>query len=51
MGKDEIAKLIDKKIRQHEVRVGYISGVIGFFFTFGIVHAIWILKNMIEIGN
>ena len=49
MGNDEISKLIDQKIRQHELRVGYISGVIGFLFTFGMVHSVWILKKMIEI--
>jgi hypothetical protein len=49
MGNDEISKLIDQKIRQHEIRVGYISGIIGFLFTFGMVHSVWILKKMIEI--
>lgn len=51
MGKDEITNLIDQKIRQHEIRVGYISGAIGFLFTFGIVHSIWVLKKMIEIRS
>ena len=43
---DNIAeKLIDDKIRSHEIRVGLISGIIGALFTFGITHAVWLLKN------
>jgi hypothetical protein len=35
MNPEEIEKPIDNKIRQHEIRVGWISGVIGALFTFG----------------
>lgn len=47
MSWDEVEQLIDKKIRLYEIRVAVISGVVGGFFTFGIIHAIWILKNRI----
>jgi hypothetical protein len=49
MEKTEIERIIDSKIKSHEVRVGYVSGVIGLLFTFGIFHSVWILKKMIEI--
>jgi hypothetical protein len=42
---EKIDKIIDKKIREHEVRVGWISGLIGVFFVFGIVHSILLVKN------
>jgi hypothetical protein len=42
---DEIEKLIDQKILSHEIRVGWISGIIGSLFTFGIIHAIWLIKE------
>ena len=45
MNQSEIEKLIDDKIRSHEIRVGLISGIIGALFTFGIIHAVWLLKN------
>lgn len=48
MSEDEIRELIRQTvsdaIREHEVRVGWISGLIGIFFVFGIVHAIWLMK-------
>ena len=47
MNQTEIEKLIDDKIKSHEIRVGMISGIIGALFTFGIIHAVWILKNQI----
>lgn len=47
MNQNQIEKLIDDKIRSHEIRVGIISGIIGALFTFGIIHAVWILKNQI----
>jgi uncharacterized membrane protein len=49
MDKNEIENLIDQKIKSHEIRVGWISGIIGFFFTFGIVHSIWLMKKIIEL--
>lgn len=48
MSPDEIEKLINKKIKNHEIRVGWISGLIGLFFTFGIIHSIWLLKTLIN---
>jgi hypothetical protein len=47
MNPKEIEKLIDNKIRQHEIRVGWISGVIGALFTFGLIHFIWLIKQWI----
>lgn len=41
----EIEALIDRKIKEHETRVGWVSGVIGLSFLFGIVHSIWLLKS------
>jgi uncharacterized membrane protein len=48
MEKTEIEKLIDEKIRSHEIRVGWISGIIGMIFTFGIIHSIWLIKTLIQ---
>lgn len=45
MNQKEIENLINQKIRIHEIRVGFISGIIGLFFTFGIIHSIWLLKS------
>jgi hypothetical protein len=52
MNKDSISFIerlidekVDEKIRQHEVRVGWISGVIGVLFVFGIIHSIWLLRS------
>jgi ABC-type nickel/cobalt efflux system permease component RcnA len=42
----EIEALIDRKIREHETRVGWVSGIIGLSFVFGIVHSIWLLKSL-----
>jgi len=48
MKPEEIEKLIDSKIKSHEIRVGWISGIIGLFFVFGIIHSIWLIKNIIS---
>jgi hypothetical protein len=45
MNRDEIETLINDKIRSHEIRVGWISGLIGVLFTFGIMHSIWLIKQ------
>ena len=45
MSPEEIEKLIDQKIKLHEIRVGWISGIIGTLFTFGIIHSIWLIKE------
>jgi uncharacterized membrane protein YqaE (UPF0057 family) len=47
MNYDDIEKLIDKKIQQHEFRIGIISGILGSLFIFGIIHAIWLIKESI----
>ena len=45
MDKKEIQKMIDYSIKQeiknHEVRVGWISGIIGSLFVFGIIHTVF----------
>jgi hypothetical protein len=48
MKPEEIESLINQKIKEHEVRVGWISGVIGSLFTFGIVHSIWLIRQWIS---
>jgi hypothetical protein len=40
MKEEEILKLINAKIRDHELRVAVISGILGLSVTAGIVHAI-----------
>lgn len=40
-----VEEITNKKIKEHELRVGWISGIIGVLFVFGIVHAIWMLKT------
>lgn len=41
----ELARLVDRKIREHEIRVGVVSGIIGAAFFLGTFHAIALLKN------
>lgn len=48
MNRSEIEQLIELKIKEHELRVGWISGIIGVLFTFGIIHSIWLIKNWIN---
>jgi hypothetical protein len=48
MTENQIQQMIDDAIRDHEIRVGWISGIIGALFTFGIVHAIWLIKIWIH---
>lgn len=45
---DMIDKSINSAIRTHEIRVGWISGIIGALFIFGIVHSIWLIKTIIH---
>lgn len=45
MNKEEVQKMIDDAIREYETRVGWISGIAGIMFTFGIMHSIWLLKQ------
>jgi hypothetical protein len=42
MTPQEISALIDLKIRQHEIRVAIISGIVGGAVTAGLFHAIWL---------
>jgi hypothetical protein len=48
MEKEEIQQMINNAIKDHEIRVGWISGVIGALFTFGIIHSIWLVKQWIH---
>lgn len=52
MDKDEIEDMINQyvetAIKKHEIRVGWISGIIGVLFVFGIIHSIWLMKNWIQ---
>jgi hypothetical protein len=45
MNREEVQKMIDDAIKHHEIRVGWISGIIGASFTFGIIHAIWLIQQ------
>ena len=47
MNKEEVQSMINKSIKNHEVRVGLISGVIGSLFVFGIIHSIWLIKHWV----
>lgn len=51
MTPEEIQSLIDqsiaKAIKKHEFRVGWVSGIIGALFVFGIIHSIWLMKGWI----
>lgn len=40
MDRAEVEKLIDSKIRLHELRVAWISGILGLALIAGIFHAI-----------
>lgn len=48
MDRDQIEELIDSKIRIHEIKVGIVSGIIGIFFVFGIMHSIWLMKHWVS---
>ena len=51
MDKKEIQKMIDNSIKQeiknHEIRVGWISGIIGSLFVFGIIQTIWLIRHWV----
>ena len=40
------SEIADAKIMKHERRVGWVSGLIGVAFVGGIVHSIWLLKQV-----
>jgi hypothetical protein len=51
MNEEEVQRMIDNSIKQeiknHEVRVGIISGIIGSLFVFGIIHSIWLIRHWV----
>lgn len=42
---EDIERLIDEKIRQHEIKVAWASGALGAAVLLGIFHAINLLKH------
>ena len=42
-----ICEIVDEKIKEQEIRVGWVSGIIGVLFVFGIIHSIWLIKSWI----
>jgi hypothetical protein len=51
MNEEEVQRMIDNSIKQeiknHEIRVGWISGIIGSLFVFGIIHSIWLIRHWV----
>ncbi len=47
LDQDEIAKIIDAKIRDHERRVALVSGIIGVSVVLGIFHAIRLNNSLL----
>jgi hypothetical protein len=47
MDSDEINKIIDAKIRDHERRVALVSGIIGMSVITGIFHAIRLNNSLL----
>jgi len=45
------SEIADEKIMRHERRVGWVSGLIGVAFVSGIVHSIWLLKQLSAFTN
>lgn len=44
MNEEQVRELIDAAIRDHEIRVAAISGVLGALLLVGTWHAIWICR-------
>jgi len=44
MSRDEVQHLIDRAIRQHELRVAWWSGLAGALLMAGTWHAIWLCR-------
>jgi len=42
---------IDQKVKNHETKVGWVSGVIGLAILLGIFHAFWILRTAETCSN
>lgn len=47
MTEEEVAKIVTKEIRSHELRVAAISGPIGFILIAGLFHAIYLNHSSI----
>jgi hypothetical protein len=51
MNEEEVQRMIDysikEEIKNHEIRVGIISGIIGSLFVFGIIHSIWLIRHWV----
>jgi hypothetical protein len=47
LDQDEIAKIVDAKIRDHERRVALFSGIIGVSVVLGIFHAIRLNNSLL----
>ena len=52
VSRSEVQEMIEQSIstaiKNHEIRVGWISGIIGALFVFGIIHSILLIKNLIR---
>lgn len=46
VSQDEIQRLINSAIRDHEIRVAVVSGVMGALLLVGTWHAIWLLRQL-----
>lgn len=44
MNEDQVRRLIEEAIRDHEIRVAVVSGVMGVLLLIGTWHAIWLLR-------
>ena len=44
MDPDEVRRVVNQAIRDHEARVAAVSGVMGTLLLVGTWHAIWILR-------
>lgn len=44
MDEEHVRRLIEDAIRDHEIRVAVMSGVLGVLLLIGTWHAIWILR-------
>lgn len=44
MNQEDIEELINQKIKEHELRVGISSSIIGGLIVMGMFHAIWLLR-------
>lgn len=49
MDRQLIEKLVDEKIRQHEIRIGIISGIIGAFIIGGTLYFVYHLYSLIQL--